>query len=82
MTLLNDLCITSSASSNVINTTLKKFWSLESMGINDSTTKRNLQDALEQYQDSSIQFCDGRYVAKLPWKDDHLDLPSNLDIAL
>jgi len=61
---------------------MEKFWKLESMGIssdeNDSTNKQKLKS----YQNEAISFSEGKYTAKLPWKQDHPPLPSNYEISL
>ena len=61
---------------------LERFWSLESMGIVPDAPTEKVTDYLEQYQKNSIEHRDGRYYAKLPWKQDHEALPSNFDITL
>ncbi|XP_053390070.1 uncharacterized protein LOC128552995 [Mercenaria mercenaria] len=60
---------------------LERFWSLESMGITTDPVDQKLTAYLEQYQQTSIEFTDGRYSAKLPWKEDHPPLPTNYEIA-
>ena len=53
---------------------LHKFWSLESLGTIDKETveERFLQD---------VSWKDGRYVVKLPWKDQHPLLYDNFVLA-
>ncbi len=63
-------------------TALERFWSLESMGITSSISDPKFADTLEQYQQTSIEYTDGRYCAKLPWKLDHPPLPSNYEITM
>ncbi|XP_053402668.1 uncharacterized protein LOC128557990 [Mercenaria mercenaria] len=60
---------------------LERFWSLESKGITTDPVDQKLTAYLEQYQQTSIEFTDGRYSAKLPWKEDHPPLPTNYEIA-
>ena len=61
---------------------LQRFWSLESMGIAPETSDEKNTDSLKEYQDQSIELKDGRYYAKLPWKQEQAALPSNYDITL
>lgn len=59
---------------------LEKFWNLESIGVTEkemSTKENSFYDTYE----SSIEHENGRYIAKLPWKDDFDDLPSNYQIT-
>ena len=51
---------------------LEKFWNLESLGV----AKKRFYDSYE----SSIEFQNGKYIAKLPKKDDFDELPSNYQI--
>ncbi|VDH93827.1 Hypothetical predicted protein [Mytilus galloprovincialis] len=46
----------------------------------DENTK-NVQNLMLEYQNSSITFKENKYVAKLPWKPDHPELPTNEYIA-
>ncbi|XP_052777853.1 uncharacterized protein LOC128215181 [Mya arenaria] len=61
---------------------LERFWKLESIGItpegDDTSGSRNLKT----YMESNISYDEGRYIAKLPWKDDHLPLPTNYDVSV
>ncbi|XP_060568771.1 uncharacterized protein LOC132727352 [Ruditapes philippinarum] len=61
---------------------IERFWSLENLGITPDDTDRKLQDERQQYQLTSIEFKDGKYTARLPWKTDHPELPTNYDIVL
>ena len=61
---------------------LQRFWSLESMGIVPETSDEKNTDSFKEYQDQTIELKDGRYYAKLPWKQEHAALPSNYDITL
>ena len=60
--------------------TLEKFWSLESIGITDEPETKDT-DYLEEYQRDSITYDGKKYVAKLPWKEEHPTLPTNYSIA-
>ncbi|XP_062596767.1 uncharacterized protein LOC134258250 [Saccostrea cucullata] len=61
---------------------LERFWELENIGITDTPDKNDSNDKVKMYQDKCIEFRDDKYYAKLPWKDDHSELPSNYGIAL
>ena len=60
---------------------LERFWTLESMGISQTSDDTDKTDYFNEYQLSSIVYQDGSYTAKLPWKRDHAELPSNYDVA-
>lgn len=49
---------------------VRKLWDLESLGIKAS-------DEVHESFESDINFIDGRYSVKLPWKQGHDTLPSN-----
>ena len=55
--------------------TLKKFWDLESLGIQPQET--SVQEEFTQ----SIHFKEGRYEVTLPWKPTHRPLPTNLELC-
>ncbi|XP_052245580.1 uncharacterized protein LOC127854555 [Dreissena polymorpha] len=61
---------------------LERFWSLENMGISPCEPDRKSVEYLKQYQATAIEYDNGRYHAKLPWKQDHPALPTNHNIAL
>ena len=56
---------------------LERFWTLKSMGISQTSDDTDKTDYFNEYQQSSIVYQDGSYTAKLPWKRDHAELPSN-----
>lgn len=58
---------------------LERFWEIESLGIDKNETADN--NYLIDYQKSSISHRDGKYHAKLPWKDEHDTLPTNETVA-
>jgi hypothetical protein len=60
---------------------LERFWSLESMGISPNCDDTDKTDNFREYQQSSIEFKNGSYTAKLPWKPEHPPLPSNYDVS-
>ena len=54
------------------NKALERFWNLESIGILPNETEANKTQTVSEYD---------QYCAKLPWKDSHPPLPTNLSIA-
>ncbi|XP_063436158.1 uncharacterized protein LOC134717595 [Mytilus trossulus] len=59
---------------------IEKFWNLESLGIR-LPQQDDEESFVKTYQQDCIKFENERYSAKLPWKLDHPDLPSNIMIA-
>ncbi|XP_069138142.1 uncharacterized protein [Argopecten irradians] len=62
---------------------LEKFWKVESLGIQkkDDKTEDESCTYLENYKQSCIEFRGNKYIAKLPWRDDHSPLPTNKEVA-
>ncbi|XP_063442104.1 uncharacterized protein LOC134722415 [Mytilus trossulus] len=60
---------------------IASFWNLESMGINSKELDQENEDYLKTYQNTCIEFQGGQYIAKLPWKREHDQLPTNFSIA-
>ena len=62
---------------------LEKFWEIENVGAEDPQKPEvtSLQEVMKNYQDSNIRLDDNKFIAKLPWKDDHPELPTNENIA-
>ncbi|VDI06839.1 Hypothetical predicted protein [Mytilus galloprovincialis] len=62
---------------------LENFWKIESLGITPQNKEKSNAEYLENFISTNISYdaktC--KYTAKLPWKDDHKPLPSNIDIA-
>ncbi|KHJ42896.1 hypothetical protein D918_06980 [Trichuris suis] len=60
------------------NEILRKFWDLEAPGIRDAEEARKSQstEAIRHYTES-ITFEGERYVVRLPWKTDVVNLPNN-----
>lgn len=61
---------------DLLDTTLRSFWELESLGIcePEGTVQENFMDA--------VTFKDGLYEVSLPWKEFHSPLPDNLQLSL
>ena len=59
-----------------LNSTLRMFWELESLGINED----NDLSVLESF-DRGIAYKDGRYQVSLPWKESHAALPDNYQLS-
>ena len=55
---------------------LKMFWDMESLGINQSEP-----DIYSQFE-KQISFKENRYEVMLPWKENHLPLPSHYELSL
>ena len=56
--------------------TLKTFWELESLGIEEVSN-----DPVCDRFTSTLQIKNGRYEVSLPWRDYHDDLPDNYDLS-
>ena len=54
-----------------MDSTLRMFWKLESLGINNNTS------SVQEDFDREIMFKDGQYQVALPWKESHDALPDN-----
>ena len=61
---------------------LEQFWTMESIGIVPET-RESTPDAefRANYQRTSLELKDGKYVAKLPWKDEFPEVPSNYAVT-
>lgn len=55
---------------------LKRFWDLESLGVN-----QDVPDVYVQFE-RQISMKGGRYEVALPWKESHGTLPSNYELSL
>ena len=62
---------------------LEKFWEIEHIGaeVTQKPEVTSLQEVMKNYQDSYIWLDDNKFIAKLPWKDGHPELPTNENIA-
>ena len=63
-------------SSQDLETRLKRFWDLETLGIRDS--EENIYNKFV----NNMSFKNGRYKVKLPWKEPHTPLPDNYQLSL
>ena len=55
-----------------------RLWSLESVGV---FPHLETSEEVADYAKKHIEYRDGKYVAKFPWKIDHLELPSNFKMV-
>ena len=61
---------------------LDRFWSVEEASTTQTCPPNQDITFIQHYQATCIsQATDGTYTAKFPWKPDHPQLPSNLDIC-
>jgi hypothetical protein len=60
---------------------LERFWKLESMGVTTDEYTNINNDCSETYETTSIRNKDNHYSAKLPWKEDSPELPSNFNLT-
>ena len=75
------ICITQGQHQDVMD--LQRFWSLESMGIEQSDDGLSYAAAFTRdYQKTSLAFKGDHYEAKLPWRDDSPALPTNIGVAM
>ena len=79
---LSDTVTTSQISSYQISAVqcdeIDRLWSLEAIGIHPDNENA---DSTASYQAESISFENNQYTARLPWKKEHSDLPSNYSIC-
>lgn len=69
-----------SSNVNEVESSVERFWSLESIGIKPPQLDDD-ELYLKTYQQNNIKYEDGHYSAKLPWKPDFDELPTDLNIA-
>lgn len=60
---------------------LAVFWNIETIGISEDSEVSENEKAMSAFKES-IEFKDGRYQVKWPWKADVPDLPSNRNLAM
>nr|XP_042912917.1 uncharacterized protein LOC110282134 [Parasteatoda tepidariorum] len=63
-----------------LNTTLKSFWELESIGIEDKGISSEEDINLEMFKEN-VSFKNGRYEVELPWKRNSSELSDNFKLA-
>ncbi|XP_077868424.1 uncharacterized protein LOC144359072 [Saccoglossus kowalevskii] len=59
---------------------LQDFWNLESIRIRNEIHEPKA-DFFKKYRDSNLQFEEGKYTAKFPWKPEHPPLPTNYQLS-
>ena len=57
---------------------ISNMWKLEAVGIQEPTASEG--EALNNFR-TNISFKDGKYITRLPWKDENVDLPPNKNMA-
>ncbi|XP_064639580.1 uncharacterized protein LOC135495093 [Lineus longissimus] len=60
---------------------LTKLWDLESIGIRPSEQTCEASDDFETFCAENIEKREKQYFSRLPWKPDHLHLPTNFNVA-
>ena len=63
------------------NCDLEEFLKLESLGIDEKEVDTQLIDVMETFAESSITKQNGKYVSKLPWKENYPEFLTNKDFA-
>ena len=72
-----------SCKDNNLNSTLQRFWELESLGtkLEHKPCSKDENDALKKVEESMC-FKDDRYQVSMPWKEDPKHLPDNYNMAV
>ncbi|XP_052268413.1 uncharacterized protein LOC127869791 [Dreissena polymorpha] len=60
---------------------IDRFWKLESLGISADENDETVVSVMKEYQKTHISFKDGKYEARLPWKQEFDNLPTNFEIT-
>ena len=60
---------------------LEQFWDLESLGIKESPTTLDDDQAISQFN-KTVVFTEGRYLVTWPWKEKSPDLSQNYQLAV
>ncbi|CAL8121990.1 unnamed protein product [Orchesella dallaii] len=72
-------------SMSVQDASIAKLWELEAIGVEDPSKecseKKKLELEIEKFMENISRNPDGRYVVKLPWKNNLSFLPSNRPVA-
>ncbi|GFS78012.1 integrase catalytic domain-containing protein [Trichonephila clavipes] len=63
-----------------LNTTLRSFWELESIGVKTENCSSEEDDSLEMFK-QRVHFKNGRYEVELRWKRDSNELSDNFSLA-
>ena len=61
----------------MLDTTMRSFWELESLGIQVDSMENDVSDHFA----SSVKMKDGRYEVSLPWRECHDPLPTNYNLS-
>ncbi|ETN87137.1 hypothetical protein NECAME_01296 [Necator americanus] len=61
---------------------VEKFWSLESAGISDDVSRSDDDKCLQEFNDTIYFDFEGRYMVRLPFKEDISELSNNFDLAI
>ncbi|XP_070535064.1 uncharacterized protein [Ptychodera flava] len=62
------------------NSLLQNFWNVESIGITDDHVSQQ-EVTYDSYTKNKLRSENNRYVAKLPWRQDHPALPTNRNVC-
>ncbi|GFV96255.1 DUF1758 domain-containing protein [Trichonephila clavipes] len=63
-----------------LNTTLRSFWELESIGVKNENCSSEEDVSFEMFK-QRVHFKNGRYEVELPWKRDSNELSDNFSLA-
>ena len=69
-------------STNPDKLSLERFWNLESFRITKNETDCKLDHEMQRYQQILVEHENGRDTARLPWKPEHPELPTNYNIVM
>lgn len=65
---------------------ISNLWNLELLGIRDpveqKSTEEKKREIVQHFEETVHQRKDGRYEVHMPWKEGHLPLPENYDLAM
>lgn len=77
-------CVTAefhSSNDNEVNTTLRGFWDLETMGIKPEKEQPEIENKILENFNETIKFNNNRYEVRLPWNDRTGELKDNYELA-